>query len=78
MKPIEDSIPYLQLPDTQAIRIITNISENMKENISYSTDPALQSLQQYIQFVAKEDLPITPENKELQSKCPVQRTKKFL
>jgi hypothetical protein len=78
MKTINKSTPYMQLPETQAIRIITNLSENLKENISYSTDSALHSLQQYIQFVAKEDLPLTPENQKPESRCPVQRAKKFL
>ncbi len=78
MKNFENKVIYSRLPDTQTIHIITNLSEKIKENISYSTDPALQSLQDYIQFVAKEDLPIIPESQEQKNKCPIQRAKEYL
>lgn len=73
-----NKVLYTKIPESTSIRIITNTQDKIKENISYSRDPALQSLQQYIQFVAKEDLPLGPENNEQVSKCPIQRTKKFL
>lgn len=73
-----NKVLYTTTPESTSIRIITNTQDKIKENISYSTDPALQSLQQYIQFVAKEELPLTTEDQKLESKCPVQRAKRFL
>lgn len=78
MENIHNWVPYNKVPDSQAIHIITNLKENLKENISYSTDPSLQSLKQYIQFVAKEDLPLGLQDDKQPSKCPVQKAKSIL
>jgi len=73
-----NKVLYTKIPESTSIRIITNTQDKIKENISYSTDPALQSLQQYIEFVAKEELPLTSKDQKLDSRCPIQRARKFL
>lgn len=68
-------VPYTPTVDIETIRLATNAkhtSQDLLESIQYSTDPALLSLVQYIQFVSQESLLHTPT---VESKCPYTNAK---